>query len=320
MGSGLLRLLVASCLLDGVRPFAQLRIQPRPALSLQRSISPVQLLMRPTQERNRAAEEAEEVNAGSAADNPPPGGVAATSALVSSAIIAEGVQIVGTAVLLYLGQRFTNTADPVEAVGALIDYIQGLGAAGYGVFAALMITLQVVPIAAAFVLTVSAGAIFGAVKGTAVVLTCSTISATISFFISRSVGRQFVLDMAKDSPQFRAIDDAFGSASCGTSLTLITLLRLSPVLPFAWANYIFGLSPVPWTAFTFGTFAGCLPAVAGYVSAGQLGAEIAVHGAESNPVVLGIGVAATLAAITFAGKIADKALKDMDIDLMESSS
>ena len=32
-------------------------------------------------------------------------------------------------------------------------------------------------IAAAFILTVSAGAIFGGVKGTAMVLTCSTISA-----------------------------------------------------------------------------------------------------------------------------------------------
>jgi hypothetical protein len=56
-----------------------------------------------------------------------------------------------------------------------------------------------------------------------------------------------------------------------------------------------------------------------YVSAGQLGAEIAVNGAESNPIVLGLGVAATLGAITFAGKIADSALKDMDIDLMERS-
>ena len=31
----------------------------------------------------------------------------------------------------------------LQAVAALIDYIQSLGAAGYGVFAALMITLQV---------------------------------------------------------------------------------------------------------------------------------------------------------------------------------
>ena len=244
-----------------------------------------------------------------------PGGVAAASALVSSAIIAEGIQILGTALLLFWGQQFTQTDSPVEAVQALITYIQDLELAGYGVFAALMIFLQVVPIAAAFVLTVSAGAIFGAVKGTAVVLTCSTLSASISFLISRSVGRDLVLESARDSPQFQAIDSAFGRASFGTSLTLITLLRLSPVLPFAWANYIFGLSPVPWGAFTLGTFVGCLPAVAGYVSAGELGAEIAVNGADANPIVLGLGIAATLGAITVAGNIANDALKDMDINL-----
>ena len=60
---------------------------------------------------------------------------------------------------------------------------------------------QVVPIAAAFILTVSAGAIFGGVKGTAMVLTCSTVSASISFAFSRSFGRELVLEAAQESPQ-----------------------------------------------------------------------------------------------------------------------
>jgi len=246
------------------------------------------------------------------------GGLAAAGALASSAIIAEGVQIAGTAVLFYFGQQWTGTESPVEAVSAMIEYLQQLpGLEGYGVFAAVMIFLQVVPIAAAFILTVSAGAIFGAVKGTATVLTCSTISATISFYLARTFGRGKLLDAAQESKQFRAIDAAFADKPFGTSLTLITLLRLSPVLPFAWANYVFGLSPVPLPAFSIGTFVGCLPAVAAYVSAGQVGAEIAVNGAESNPLVLGLGVAATLAAISFAGNIATDALKDLDVDLSD---
>lgn len=146
----------------------------------------------------------------------------AGGALASSAVIAEGVQIAGTAVLFYLGQQATGTESPVEAVGAMIDYIQQLGTEGYAVFAALMIFLQVVPIAAAFVLTVSAGAIFGAVKGTATVLACSTISATISFLISRTFGRERLLESASESPQYRTIDAAFADASFSTSLTLIT--------------------------------------------------------------------------------------------------
>lgn len=197
----------------------------------------------------------------------------------------------------------------------LITEIQDLGGMGYLVFASLMIFLQVVPIAAAFILTVSAGAIFGGVKGTAMVLTCSTISASISFAFSRSVGRRLVLEAAQESPQFQAIDEAFSSASYSTSLLLIGLLRLSPILPFSWANYIFGLSPVPFTAFSLGTFFGCLPAVSAYVNAGKLGAEIVVNGAESNDLLLGVGVLATLAAISVAGNIASKALKEQGVDL-----
>ena len=244
-----------------------------------------------------------------------PSGVAAAGAVASSALIFEGVQIAGTAVLFALGQRWTGATTPVELVSLLISSIQDLGIAGYGAFAALMIFFQVVPIAAAFVLTVSAGAIFGTVKGTAMVLTCSTASAAISFLISRSFGRELVLESAQESTQFRALDAAFSSASYGTSLLLITLLRLSPVLPFSWANYLFGLSPVPFSAFSLGTFLGCLPAVTAYVNAGRLGAEIVVNGAESNDLLLGVGVVATIGAITVAGNIASKALKDMDIDL-----
>ena len=60
-------------------------------------------------------------------------------------------------------------------------------------------------------LTVSAGAIFGATKGTALVLSCSTISATISFLLARLFGRSLVLDAARESPTFQAIDAAFAN-------------------------------------------------------------------------------------------------------------
>ena len=45
--------------------------------------------------------------------------------------------------------------------------------------------------------------------------------------------------------------------------------------------------------------------------------KIAVNGADSNPIVLGLGVAATIGAITIAGNIATNALKDSGVDLEE---
>ena len=215
-----------------------------------------------SQERRALRSNGKDSSSEGADDDTGSDGLAAAGALASSAVIAEAIQIAGTAVLFYFGQQWSGTDSPVEAVSYMIDYLQQLpGLEGYAVFGSIMIFLQVVPIAAAFVLTVSAGAIFGAVKGTATVLTCSTISATISFFISRTFGRERLLEAAQESKQFRAIDAAFADKPFETSLTLITLLRLSPVLPFSWANYVFGLSPVPLPAFSIGTFVGCLPAV-----------------------------------------------------------
>ena len=66
----------------------------------------------------------------------------------------------------------------------------------------------------------------------------------------------------------------------------VFVLRLSPILTFSWANYLFGLSPAPFTAFSLGTFLGCLPAVTAYVNAGRLGAEIVVNGVSPPPTVI----------------------------------
>jgi len=76
---------------------------------------------------------------------------------------------------------------------------------------------------------------------------------------------------------------------------------------------------VPFTAFSLGTFLGCLPAVAAYVNAGKLGAEIVINGGESNDLLLGVGLLATIAAISVAGNIASKALEEQGIDLSAES-
>jgi len=238
-------------------------------------------------------------------------------ALASSAVLLEAIQLGGTAAALAAAQNWLGTENPLETVAQLIDYVRGLGNAGYPVFASALIFLQVVPIASGFGLTFAAGAIFGAVKGTATVVTCSTLSATISFLISRNLGREFLLESVQDSKQFLAIDKAFREATFPDALTLITLLRLSPVVPFALSNYVLGLAPVGPLAFSLGTALGQLIPTSAYVSAGQAGAEVALNGVGQDPVVLALGVAATLGGISFAGKTATNALKDLDLDLEE---
>ena len=132
----------------------------------------------------------------------------------------------------------------------------------------------------------AAAATCSSYRVSATAATCSAISASISFLISRLFGRSLVLEAARESPTYQSIDAAFSNAGFGTAFTLIFLLRLSPILPFSWANYVFGLSGVQYAAFLLGTLAGCLPAIAAYVFSGQLGAEMALNGGESSEQLL----------------------------------
>lgn len=47
-----------------------------------------------------------------------------------------------------------------------------------------------------------------------------------------------VLQLAKDNPKYKAIDRAIGKES----FKVVTLLRLSPLLPLALSNYIYGIT------------------------------------------------------------------------------
>ena len=76
-----------------------------------------------------------------------------------------------------------------------------------------MITLQVVPAAAAFLLTVSAGAILAGRRDGDRAHLLDDLGVDLP--ISRSAGRELVLQSARDSPQFAAIDAAFERASFG---------------------------------------------------------------------------------------------------------
>jgi len=239
----------------------------------------------------------------------------ARAGLAGSALLAEGVSFAGTALALSFAQQHLQASNPVETVTALIDIVSHMGTEGMAVFALTMIFLQIIPIANAFLLTLTAGAIFGVPVGAALCLGCSTIGATLSFLIARNFGREALVDVARQSKEFVAVDKALSTASFRTSLTLITLLRASPVLPFTWGNYMFGLSPINTLTFSLGTFCGCLPSIVAYVCAGQAGADIALNGAgSSNPYLLGLGVAATIGAVATASNIAKDALKGSGLE------
>eukprot|EP00928_Gymnodinium_smaydae_P080901 TRINITY_DN64504_c0_g1_i1.p1 TRINITY_DN64504_c0_g1~~TRINITY_DN64504_c0_g1_i1.p1 ORF type:complete len:554 (+),score=111.29 TRINITY_DN64504_c0_g1_i1:49-1710(+) len=241
-------------------------------------------------------------------------------ALASSAPLNEMVQLVGSAVLLTLGQLLAHTEHLTDTVALFVNFVKSIGVEGSAVFATAVVFLQVVPIATAFLLTLASGAAFGNIHGIATLMTCSTLSDTISFLITRNFGRELVVDATKDSKSFKAIEKAFRAAGFGKALSLITLLRLSPVLPFAWANYVFGISAASALedAFALGTFVGTFPGISAMVNAGETGAVFLLDDeGENDPFLLGV---AMTGGISFSGNFAKKAMKDFSIDVEEEEA
>ena len=68
----------------------------------------------------------------------------------------------------------------------------------------------------------------------------ATVAATVAFLIARFVARDKIRELAGKNPKFLAIDRAIGE----DGFRVVALLRLSPLLPFALGNYLYGLTSV----------------------------------------------------------------------------
>ena len=66
--------------------------------------------------------------------------------------------------------------------------------------------------------------------------------------IARYLARDRILKLAEGNKQFLAIDKAIGE----NGFRVVALLRLSPLLPFALGNYLYGLTSVKIVPYILG--------------------------------------------------------------------
>ena len=176
---------------------------------------------------------------------------------------AAALPLVAFAGLIGIGAYYKE--DINEYLTWFIGYVESLGPAGPASFMALYVLLEILAVPA-IPLTMSAGAIFGPAQGTAMVSVSATLAATASFLIARYALRDRIGAVAEKYPKWRAIDDAIGE----DSFRVVALLRLSPLLPFALSNYLYGLTSVKLRPYVLASWLGMLPGTFAYVSAGSL--------------------------------------------------
>ncbi len=181
-------------------------------------------------------------------------------------------------------------------------YVKSVGPVGYVLYA-----LGYAVIALVFpgsVLTIGAGAIFGIVGGTLVVLTGATLTATIAFILARTVLRKRIERITAKNPKFRAVDQAI--AKEGTKIVL--LVRLAAVFPFTIVNYAFGLTGIRLMPYVLTTAVGILPGTIAFVYIGAAAASVATQ--DRTKLVFTIaGLVIAIAVSVFVARVAHNAIQ-----------
>jgi uncharacterized membrane protein YdjX (TVP38/TMEM64 family) len=231
-----------------------------------------------------------------------PGGTAGRS-LPLAAKIALTVAALAALVLLgrQLGAYVPRFAAWVESLGVWGPVIF--------VFGYALATVAFVP---GSLLTMASGAIFGLAKGTLVVFLGAALGTTAAFLIARYAARSRIEAKLADRPRFAAIDEAVAKSG----LKIVFLLRLSPAFPYNLLNYALGLTKVTLRDYLLAAF-GMLPGTFLYVYYGRVLGNLAavtggvrVAGGGERWVLLGVGLAATVAVTTLVTRIARRALAE----------
>lgn len=230
----------------------------------------------------------------------------APPALVKAAAILAPVVGVG----LLAGVGWVARDSLVVGFNAFLDYVVALGPWGWPAYTAAYALLEVFLIPA-IPLSMTAGYVFGVLPGTAAVALGGTTAATIAFLISRYFLQERVQGAAAKFPKFSAIDKAVSR----DGLRVVALLRLSPLLPQANVNYLFGLTSLRLRDYVLGTLLGSLPNSFLYVNAGRLGRKVISDGAAAtaaggNLWQIGAAIVTTAIATTYVVRLANRALED----------
>ncbi|KAB2067198.1 hypothetical protein ES319_A09G210800v1 [Gossypium barbadense] len=132
-------------------------------------------------------------------------------------------------------------------------------------YCAVYIFMQTFMIPGTVFMSLLAGALFGVLKGVALVVITATAGASSCYFLSKLVGRPLVISLWPDKLSFFQAQVAQRRESL---LNYMLFLRLTPTLPNTFINVASPIVDVPYHIFFMATFIGLIPAAFLTVRAG----------------------------------------------------
>ncbi len=201
-------------------------------------------------------------------------------------------------------------AAAIAGAAALMRAVQAMGMAGWLVFVGAQIVVAAIGFLPASLLGVAAGAFYGLASGFVLAAVATLSGAMLSFWLSRSAFRPVVQRWLARRRRLAGLDGALTREGW----RLVALVRVNPVMPFAPASFLLGLSGVGWRDYLLGTLA-ALPALLLYVALGAFAdAGIAAWQSGAGGLrwgVLGVGVLATILLTLRIGWLVRRAIRPL---------
>ncbi len=195
-------------------------------------------------------------------------------------LLIVAATMVGLFFWLDLG-RFLTLAALKANRQTLYDYYAAHKILTVTAFMAIYIVQTALSLPGAAILSLAAGALFGAVMGTVYANIAATSGAALAFLVTRYFLRDAVL--ARFGRHLENINRELQARG----FNYLLFLRLVPVFPFFLINLAAGLTRLPLRTFVLGTMIGIIPGGFVYCNAGaSLATVTSLHGIVS-PRVLG---------------------------------
>ena len=202
----------------------------------------------------------------------------------------------------------------MDWVAPLIRQIAELGRWAPLLFIAVYVVASVL-LAPAFLLTFSAGAIFGLWRGTFYVYIGAVLGSSAVNALAAPLARSRLLRWVDRDPRVAAARQAVVDRSAW----IMFLLRLSPLVPYNFLNYALALSGVRYRDFLLASV-GMIPAIVMYVYYGKVVGDVAVVAAGVAPprgseyyALLIVGLLTTIAATTLITRAARRAVEEAKV-------
>jgi uncharacterized membrane protein YdjX (TVP38/TMEM64 family) len=197
---------------------------------------------------------------------------------IAWATFLAGAAVIAMVAAAYLTLSATGLIDVLSDTAALRSSVHGLGPAGPAALIALeALAIVLSPLPSAPIALV-AGAAYGALWGTILIVVGAEIGAIAAFLIARWLGFETIRRWAAMQNVFAKLGD---ERSQWGLMGLVFVSRLLPFVSFDAVSYAAGLTPLSFWRFAVATFAGIIPVSFLLTYAGE-----GVAGMQSNLLVM----------------------------------